>query len=164
MLDLVFAQNLPNARGIGKAALALALPNFKMPKSAGEATAFSRMRNAIVYSPSYEFDDGVFKDLAKGRGAVAFAFSDLLRESGFRRAILISKMRLAFASCRKAGCGFFVCSLAREGDGLRNGAELLSFGAVLGMNPHEVRFADETIARLAEKETKAGSGSGKVRG
>ncbi|MEM2138211.1 MAG: hypothetical protein QW568_03940 [Candidatus Anstonellaceae archaeon] len=148
MLDIVSAENLPKSSGIERALAVSLLKNFRMPKSQKEATADARMKGALLYSPSYEFDDGVYKDLAKGNGAVVFAFCDVLRESGFRRGIVISKMRLAFSSCRKAGCGFVVCSMAKNSEELRNGEELEAFMSALGMNPHEKRFASECSARL----------------
>jgi RNase P/RNase MRP subunit p30 len=122
-----------------------------MPKSQKEAIADARMKGALLYSSGYEFDDGVYKDLAKGNGALVFAFCDVLRESGFRRGIMISKMRLAFASCRKAGCGFVVCTMAKNENELRNDAELGAFMSVLGMNYHEKKFAGECAARLVER-------------
>lgn len=148
MLDIVSAGNLPKAKGIARNAPASALKNFRQPKTAGEATACSRTKDCLVYSPLYEFDDGFFKDLKKSGGAVVFAFRDILNESGFRRGIIISKMRLAFSSCRKSGCGFVACTMAGNGMELRNSAELEAFMSVLGMNSHEKRFAGETVERL----------------
>ncbi len=149
MLDIVSAENLPKPRGVKKTALASTLKNFKAPKSAGEATACSRMRDTLLYSPSYEFDDGIFKDLKKSGGAIAFVFRDILAEKGFRRGIMISKMRLAFSSCRKAGCGFVVCTMAQDGNGLRNRRELEAFMSILGMTEHEKKFAVQATERLA---------------
>ena len=108
----------------------------------------------LIYSPQYEFDEGVFFDLEKTGGAVVFSFSDLLYEKGFRRAITLSKMRLAFSSCRKKGCGFVVCTLANDENGLRSGRELVSFMSVLGMNEHEKKFCESTMDRLAGRKAK----------
>ncbi len=149
MQDIVSGENLPRARGIKNSVLASALQNFRRPKDAKAAVSDARMQNALLYSPEYEFDDGIYKDLARKNGAIVFSFSDILKETGFRRAIVISKMRLAFAACRKSGCGFAVCTLANEEGEARNARELEAFMSVLGMDGHEKRFAERTAERLA---------------
>jgi len=148
MLDIVSAENLPCARGIKANAAAGAMKNFRQPKSADEAKTLARTKNILLYSPSYEFDEGIYKDLKKGGGAIAFSFSDACNESGFRRGITLSKMRLSFESCRRSGCGFLVCTLANEKNALRNAKELESFMAVLGMNQHEKAFAEKKAEML----------------
>lgn len=148
MMDIVLAQGLPALEGITAAVPAQSLPNFRQPGSQNAARAGSRTRRAILYSPSYEFDDGVYKDAAKSGGAIVFSFSDVLREKGFRRAIALSRMRLALSQCRKAGCDAIVCTLARDADGLRNARELSAFASVLGMGDAERKAAREAIERL----------------
>ena len=147
MIDIVFAENLRAAKGT-KQALAGALANFRQIKSPEEAKSAARVRNALLYAPGYEFDDGFCKDLKKNGGALVFAFSDVLSERGFRRAIVISKMRLAMAACRKSGCGFVACTLAKGGNETRNARELEAFMSVLGMNQHEKDFCGKTLERL----------------
>ncbi|VVC01437.1 Uncharacterised protein [uncultured archaeon] len=151
MQDLVRAK-LSRQKGIGKMLLASALPNFRQVKDSGEAKPAARQKNAIVYCPAYELDDGVYNDVHRNGGAVVFAFCDLLRENGFRRAIMLSKMRLAFACCRRSGADFAVCSLANEGNEARNARELEAFCAVLGMTQHEKSHAEKTLARLTAKK------------
>jgi len=101
---------------------------------------------------SYEFDDGVCKDLARCGGAVLFSFSDILREKGFRRSIMLSKMRLALAACRNGGCGAVACTLAQNAAGLRNAREILAFMAVLGMGQEEKKASVQLLAKLAGGE------------
>lgn len=149
MQDIV-GKNLPCARGIKHSVLASGLNNFRKPKDAKAAVSDARMPNALLYFQNYEFDDGVCKDLAKKKGAVIFSFSDVLKENGFRRAIVISKMRLAFAACKKSGCGFVICTLANDESETRNERELEAFMSVLGMNEHEKKFAQQTLERLAK--------------
>ena len=164
MQDIVLSENLPLARGIKGNPIASALKFFRQPKSAEEAASAARMQNALLYSPSYEFDDGVLKELARRGGAVVFAFTDLLRERGFRRGITLSKMRLALAQCRKAECGFLVCTLAKNGNEVRSKRELFAFMAVLGMNHHEKEFAEKVseglLAGQAEDRQEDGKGRG----
>jgi len=149
MHDLVLAENLPSARGIRENVAAQALKAFRQPKSQEEAKAAARTKGAVLYSQSYDFDDGVYQDLAKASGSVAFSFSDVLGEQGFRRAIVISKMRLAMQCCRKSGCGFVFCTLAKDGAELRNARELEAFMAVVGLGQHEKEFAEKNSERLA---------------
>ncbi len=149
MLDLVFGENAGKSNGIKNALPVSSLQNFRQIRSPSESTQLARMKNALLYSAGYEFDDGAFKDLNKSGGAIVFAFSDVLRETGFRRAIAISKMRLAFAQCQKTGCGFVVCTLAKDSGEMRSARELEAFKSVLGMNQHEKEFADRTLERLA---------------
>ena len=146
MRDIVLAENLPKASGVKGTAAVASLSNFRQPK--GDAKTGARVRNCLLHIPSYEFDDGVCKELCRSGGALLFSFSDILREKGFRRGIVISKMRLALASCRKAGCGYAVCTLARNANETRNARELESFMSVLGMDQHERKFAGETSERL----------------
>lgn len=149
MLDLVLAGNLPKLDGIDALVPASALPNFrqtKAPSSKGDA----RVKGALLYSPSYEFDDGAYLELARGGGALVFSFSDVLGEKGFRRAIVISKMRLALAACRKSGCGFVFCTLAKNEAGLRNARELVAFMAVLGMTQEEKKHSKELLEKLVK--------------
>jgi len=148
MLDIACFESPRALPGIGFVATAEALKNFRRVDLASAKSA-ARTKGMLVYSPQYEFDEGVFLDLKKSGGALVFSFSDLLPEKGFRRAISLSKMRLAFSSCRKAGCGFAVFTLAKDEGGLRSGRELRSFMAVLGMNEHEKKFCESTAERLA---------------
>ena len=149
MIDLVASENLPRARGIQNSLPVSSLKNFRSPKNPIEARSDCRTKGVLLYSPNYELDEGVFKDLAASGGAFVFSFSDLLSEKGFRRAILISKMRLMLDSCRRAGCGFVACTLAKDENGTRSARELSAFMSVLGMNQHEKEHAKKTADRLA---------------
>ena len=154
MLDLVIGENIGKSRGITFAMPVSFLPSFRQIRAASESTSIARMKNVLLYSAGYELDDGACKELKKSGGALVFSFSDVLRESGFRRAIIISKMRLAFAQCRKSGCGFIVCTLAKDGAEARNTRELEAFKSMLGMNRHECEFCDRTLERLAQQGKK----------
>lgn len=148
MLDLVLAGNLPKLEGIDAFVPASALHNFRETKTAsskGEA----RAKGVLLYSASYEFDDGAYLELRRNGGALVFSFSDVLCEKGFRRAIVLSKMRLALAACRKAGCGFVFCTLAKNGEGCRNARELVAFASVLGMTQEERKYSKELLEKLA---------------
>ena len=151
MNDIVSSENLPLAHGIASAVAAQTLKNFRSPKNPAVARADCRMPHALLYSSLYEFDEGVFKELSKRGGAVVFSFSDILAEKGFRRAIALSKMRLAHDSCRKSGCGAVVCTLAKDAHALRNARELEAFMAVLGMNEHEKAHSIRIVERLVGK-------------
>ena len=162
MLDLVLAGNLPKLAGIEGLALASSLPNFRQPRDAAAAKNEGRAKGALLHSPQYEFDEGTFKELARGGGAVVFSFSDLLRERGFRRAIMLSKMRLAFEACRKAGCGAIVCTLAASEGELRNARELVSFMAALGMTQEEREFSESLLEKLAGAQAGKGGAAAAV--
>jgi len=148
MIDLVAAEKLPKEAGIVEAVPFSALKNFFQPKNPGETRAQCRMKNAILYSKSYEIDEGAIKELAGVGGSVVFSLSDILREKGFRRGIMLSKMRLALSSCRKSGCGLLVCTLAADANSVRTARELESFMAVLGMTEQEMTLAKECAERL----------------
>ncbi len=149
MNDIVSSENLPLAHGIVSAVAAQTLKNFRSPKNPAEARADCRMPHALLYSSLYEFDEGVFKELSKRGGAVVFSFSDIICEKGFRRAIVLSKMRLALGACRKSGCGFVACTLAKDENSLRSARELEAFMAVLGMNEHEKAHAEKCMEKMA---------------
>ncbi len=148
MLDLVLADNLPKLAGIDSLSSARGLKNFRQPKGPSEARGECRGKSVLLHVPAYELDDGIFKELAKSKGAVVFSFGDILPLKGFRRAIMLSKMRLALASCRKAGCGMVFCTLAAEQRGLRNAREIEAFMAVLGMDQHEKKFSTQLLEKL----------------
>lgn len=136
---------------------ALSLPNFRKI-TPQESMAAARARNALLHCPQYELEEGAYKELARFSGALVFAFSDLLHESGFRRAIVLSKMRLALTLVRKSGCGFIVCTLASKPSELRTARELGAFQSVLGMNQHEREFSERTLGRLAGSGKKKDGG------
>jgi len=149
MIDIVSAESLPAPRGVALAVPAQSLKNFRQPKNAAQAKSDCRAKNALVYMGAYELDDGSFSDLAASGGALVFSFSDLLHEQGFRRSILLSKMRLCLAQCRRAGCGFVACTLAQNENELRNAREIRAFMAVLGMGEDERKEAERSLERLA---------------
>ena len=163
MLDLVLAGDLPKLAGIGTLIGVSSLQNFRQPADAAASRAESRREGALIYIASYEPDEGALVELARRNGALAFAFSDVLRERGFRRAIVLSKMRLALAACRRAGCGFVACTLARSEGGLRNAREISAFMSVLGMDGRERKFSGELLERLAAggRKNEGGSAGGK---
>jgi len=154
VIDIVRGGFAGRLSGLSEVVQASALKNFRQAADAASAKSAARGKDVLLYSPGYEFDDGVFSDLAKSGGAVVFSFSDLLAEKGFRRAITLSKMRLAFSSCRKKGCGFVVCTLADDEGLLRNRRELVSLMSVLGMNEREKKFCESAIDRLAGRKGK----------
>lgn len=149
MIDIVLAQ-LPKLDGIDAAAIASSLKNFSQPKDAASARAAAKAKGALLYSPLYEFDDGVLVELARSGGAVVFSFSDVLKERGFRRGILLSRMRLLLNAARKRKCGFAACTLAKDEESLRNGRELTAFMAVLGMSDVERKGAEKISEALAK--------------
>ncbi len=149
MIDLVAAEGLPRSSGISAAVPMAALKNFRKIAAASQAKPECRTKHALIYSASYELDGGALKDLEKSGGALLFSFCDLIREQGFRRAIVLSKMRLALAQCRKAGCGFAACTLAGNANETRNAREIKSFMAELGMDQHERKRAGEILEKLA---------------
>jgi len=149
MLDLVLAESLPKLDGIDALVSASALHNFRETK-ANSSKGDARVKGALLYSSSYEFDDGAYLELQRSGGALVFSFSDILGEKGFRRAIVLSKMRLALAACRKAGCGFVACTLAKNEAGLRNARELVAFMAVLGMTQEERKYSKELLEKLVK--------------
>lgn len=149
MLDIVLAENLQKPAGIGYAANAMKLGNFRQPKGPEEARILCKAKGVLLYAPSYEFDDGVYMDLAKSGSALVFSFSDILHNDGYRRAIALSKMRLALAACRNAGCGFVVCTLAKKEGEERTGRELAAFMSVLGMDQHEKKASELLLGKLA---------------
>ena len=150
-MDIVRGNGLRRLRGITGLLEAGSLGIFRSPSSPEQARADARRGGVLLYSPAYDFDAGICKDLKKSGGAVVFAFSDLLAERGFRRAIALSKMRLLLSECRKAGAGVVVCTLAQDGDGLRNAREMSAFAHALGLGAHEKAHAAKTAGRLAGK-------------
>lgn len=150
MHDIVLSTDLAKARGIGKVALASTLPNFKSCKEQKEARAFCKQKGAMLHFPSYEPDDGALVELSHSGGALVFSFSDILQEQGFRRAILISKMRLCLAACRRYKAGFVFCTLAGSQNEVRNSREIDAFSVVVGIKPEERKASERLLARLCE--------------
>jgi hypothetical protein len=148
MDDLVLADGLQPARGIKRAAHAASLRNFRKINAPGDAKAAAKMKGCLVYSPSYEIDDGALLDIASSKGAVVFSFSDILPQSGFRRAITLSRMRLLLAACKRAGAGFVFCSLAGKQNETRNERELRAFAMVAGASQEQASQSEEMLAGL----------------
>ncbi|MFA5929481.1 MAG: hypothetical protein WC861_01220 [Candidatus Micrarchaeia archaeon] len=135
-----------------------ALPNFFPVQNALAAKQACRKKGALLHASGYEVDEGDLLELARAGGALVFSFSDLLSESGFRRAIIISKMRLALAACRRRGASFVFCSLAKNGNEARIARELMAFAAVLGATDVERKEAEKSIARLTGASAKPKKG------
>ncbi len=152
MLDIVLGKNFAKQRGISKIACASLLKNLKEPKGKKEAMEICRLKNVLLHFPCYEFNGGICTGIKKSNGAAVFSFSDILHEQGFRRGILISKMRLAIAECRRLKAGFVVCSLAKKKSEQRNARELCAFMRVLGMSQHEIVHSCALLERLAGKK------------
>ena len=104
-MDIVRFEPKEN-EGAGRALPLSSIPNFSDAADAKAGKALCRKKNMLLHARSYEIDDGDLLELARAGGALVFSLSDILMESGFRRAILLSKMRLALAACRKRGTGF----------------------------------------------------------
>ena len=147
MPDLVMAKELETSAA-GGIFFAGSLPNFFEAADALAAKQACRRKNALLHARSYEIDEGDLLELARAGGALIFSLSDILPESGFRRSILLSKMRLALAACRRRGTGFVACSLAKNANELRSARELSAFAAVLGMADVERKQAGITLEKL----------------
>jgi RNase P/RNase MRP subunit p30 len=147
MPDIVLLQGLETSAAEGTI-FSGALPNFFSAPDAKAAKQSCRRKNALLHVRSYEVDDGDLIELSRAGGALVFSLSDVLPESGFRRAILLSKMRLALAACRKRGTGVVVCSLAKNANEMRGARELSAFASVLGMSDVERKEAGKNLERL----------------
>jgi len=147
-MDIVRFEPL-SGEGAGRALPVSSLSNFFESANALAAKQVCRKKNSLLHAGNYEVDEGDLLELARAGGALVFSFSDLLPESGFRRAIIISKMRLALAACRKRGTGFVFATLAKDASQMRGARELSAFAAVLGATDVERKEAEKNMARLA---------------
>jgi RNase P/RNase MRP subunit p30 len=148
MYDLVLSKDLENAGGIAKSVFAPLLPNFRSCESR-DASRAAKQKAVLLHVPSYEVDDGALIELGRSGGAIVFSFADMLKDKGFRRAILISKMRLLLAACRRAKCGFVFVSLADGRDSQRNSRELCAFSVIAGIDSGERKASEKLLAALA---------------
>ncbi|MCX6769444.1 MAG: hypothetical protein NT051_02060 [Candidatus Micrarchaeota archaeon] len=158
MYDIVLDGALPGARGISHAAPAASLRNFKKANSQPEAKQCAKTGKVLLYSPGYEIDDGALLDVSRAGGAVVFSFSDLLLLHGFRRAILLSKMRLLADACRRVGAGMVFCSMASEAGNTRNARELRSFAYAAGLSSHEAAASGKLLEALVKYAEKGAEG------
>jgi len=149
MPDIVLVQELGTSIAGGSVVCASSLSNFFSVPNALAAKALCRKKNILLHVRSYEIDDGDMLELARAGSAFVFSFSDILSESGFRRAILLSKMRLVLAVCRKRGTGFVFVTLAKDVSSMRSARELSAFAAVLGMSDVERKTAEKKLLSLA---------------
>ena len=138
--------------GAGRALSVSSIPNFFDSANALAAKQVCRKKGALVHPSSYEVDDGDLLELSRAGGAIVFSFSDILSERGFRRSILISKMRLLLAACRKRGTIFIFATLAKDAASMRSARELTAFAAVLGATDVERKEAEKKIAELVKVE------------
>ena len=150
-MDIVRFEPSDN-EGAGRALPISSIPNFFDAANALAAKQLCRKKCALVHPSGYEIDDGDLLELSRAGGAVVFSFSDILSESGFRRSILISKMRLLVSACRKRGTGFVFATLAKDANGLRSARELSAFAAVLGATDVERKGAEKRLLSLAGKK------------
>jgi len=142
----------PNeSEGAGRALPVSSLPFFFDSADAKAAKQFCRKKGALLHCAGYEVDDGDLLELARAGGAIAFSFSDVLGERGFRRSILISKMRLLLSACRKRGTLFIFVTLAKDATQIRSARELAAFAAVLGANDVERKEAEKKLQTMVSK-------------
>ena len=146
-MDIVRFEPSAN-EGAGRALPASSLSNFFEAAAALSAKPLCRKKNILLHVSSYEIDDGDLLELARAGSAFVFSFSDILSESGFRRAIIISKMRLALSACRKRGTSFVFVTLAKDVSSMRGARELVAFATVLGATDVERKAAEKNIGRL----------------
>jgi len=144
--------------GAGRALPVSSLSNFFDAANALAAKQLCRKKFALVHPSGYEIDDGDLLELARAGGAVVFSLSDVVSERGFRRAIIISKMRLLLSACRKRGTGFVFATLAKDASQMRSARELSAFAAVLGATDVERKDAEKRMAGIATASTKPKSG------
>ena len=133
------------SEGADRALPVSSLPNFFDAADAKAAKQCCRKKGALVHAPGYEIDDGDLLELARAGGAAVFAISDILAERGFRRSILISKMRLLLSACRKRGTSFIFATLAKDASQARSARELSAFAAVLGATDVERKSAEKRL-------------------
>jgi RNase P/RNase MRP subunit p30 len=143
---------VPDGReGAGRALPVSSLSFFFDAANALAAKQSCRKKGALVHPSSYGIDDGDLLELSRAGGAVVFSFSDVLSERGFRRSILISKMRLLLSACRKRKTGFIFATLAKDASQMRSGRELVAFAAVLGATDLERKEAEKRSLGIAER-------------
>jgi len=147
-MDIVRFEPSSN-EGAGRALPVSSLSNFFDAGNALAAKQACRKKNALLHASSYDVEEGDLLELARAGGALVFSLSDILLEYGFRRAILISKMRLALGACRKRGTCFVFATLAKDASQVRSPRELSAFAAVLGTTDVERKEAEKNMARLA---------------
>ncbi|MCX6771459.1 MAG: hypothetical protein NTX79_05380 [Candidatus Micrarchaeota archaeon] len=147
MVDIVLFQGLETSAAEGKI-FSGSLSNFFSAPDARAAKPLCRKKGILLHVSSCEIDEGDLLELARAGGALVFSLSDILSESGFRRAILLSKMRLALAACRKRGTSFVFATLAKDANELRSAREISAFAAVLGMSDVERKGAEKKLLSL----------------
>ncbi len=149
MHDIVLAPGLGTAQGV-QTVFAGELKAFRPHQNCSTARQDCRKNGVLLYCKSYDLDDGAYKEIARAGGAAVFAFADLLCEKGFRRAITISKMRLAIGACRRMGCGFVFATLASKSIQLRTDKELEAFMAVAGLGGEEMKHSQKILAKAVQ--------------
>ena len=157
-MDIVRFEPSAN-EGAGRALPASSLANFSDVADAKAAKQVCRKKGTLLHAGSYEVDDGDLLELSRAGGAFVFSLADILAESGFRRAIIISKMRLALSACRKRGTGFVFVTLAKDAAQMRSDRELMAVAAVLGATDVERKGAEKNIERLAGGSAKLKKGT-----
>ncbi len=158
-MDIVRFEPSAN-EGAGRALAVSSLANFFDAATALAAKPHCRKKGALLHAASCEIGDGDLIELGRHEGAVVFSFSDILAERGFRRSILISKMRLLLTACRKRKASFVFVTLAKDAHHMRSARELLAFAAVLGATDVERKAAEKKLKQLAGGSAKAGAAAG----
>jgi hypothetical protein len=147
-MDIVCFE-LKESKGAMQALAASSIKNFSEAADARAAKPLCRKEGALVHLANYEIDEGDLLELSRRNGALVFALSDVLRERGFRRGILISKMRLLLAACRKRCAAFVFATLANDEGQMRSARELSAFAAVLGATDVERKGAEKRMKQIA---------------
>lgn len=126
-----------------------ALPKnfFSSSQNPKELASLAR-KCRLLHNPSYDAQEGWVSAAAQSGCAIVFSVCDAARLCGFKRGILISKMRILLSMCKKYGAKTYVCSLAQKEYEQRNRHERECFAMYLGMEKKE---AKEAVGLLGEK-------------
>ncbi len=140
MFDIICTEAEPEEYGFKKFYIYNNIKN-KISRADNLASALKfHNRKSLVMLRNHDFDIGTIKRFANKRKACFLIdLSHLIRSSGIRRAILISKLMIFLHQCNRFGAFYAFVSFAERKNEIRSTDELAYIIMLLGINKGQAR-------------------------
>ncbi|VVC02964.1 Ribonuclease P protein component 3 [Candidatus Burarchaeum australiense] len=119
-------------------------PKEKISILAGEDAELLRRgvkRFDLLFVSSFYPDTALMREVAREEKAFEVPINGLLRSGGYARANLLARMRFFLKLCTKYKADYVLTSRAADRLEMKNVDELVAIGAVLGLDPPQVKKA-----------------------
>lgn len=104
-----------------------------------------RNRKVLVVPGEYKEDIGLMKQFGGGQAAFLIDLGRIIENSGYKRALEMSRIKRFLRTCVKFSIPFALASLAKDEFSVRSSDELCNIAALVGLNAGQAKFALERL-------------------